>query len=80
MLLRWIESGGIALVFLGVAVEIFIPLIRGTPLFPIFSGARTRKLARDLAKANQEVDEAALRGEIESRRPHQDATNQTKGA
>lgn len=65
LVLRLVEFVVIALVLIGVALEIFLPLVQGRPMFPHFT--KQRDLESDVADANQELVNVSMEEELKQR-------------
>ena len=61
-LLRLFELLFTAFIILGVSTQILIPLLNGSPIFPLF---RTRKVEKKLAEAHEKVEVAEIENKIE---------------
>jgi hypothetical protein len=60
MLLRVLELVLILVLILTIVLEVLVPLLRGTPLFPIFTAGRKRRLESNLRRARLSGDEMAI--------------------
>lgn len=61
----FIEQLGLLGIVIFFLTQVALPLIRSTPLFPIF-GTRRRQLEREIARANEERDLAAMEDKLKS--------------
>ena len=62
-LLAALELFLLAALLLVTITQVAIPLLRGTPLFPLFR--EESRLEKELSEARQELEEAKLKKEIE---------------
>ena len=67
MLLRYVEYLVFALILLVFATQVFVPMWRGTKVFPIFR-SRQRELEAELTQTREEAHEAELEHTLKEER------------
>ena len=68
------EFAVVVSIFVVLGTQILIPLLRGTPFFPVFR--RERKLVEELTRAKEEVRNAELEETIDATRRRADSIRQ----